>query len=305
MNPLRTLAALVLGSLLILNVQASFHDKASPNHLDAHRRLIHRVVPSAPSTGIVISGRSGQRCKQRESSSVATLTSSSTTWSSSSAYSPPPTSTWSSSSSYTPPPTSTRSSSLSWPSSKPQQTPASNANVFAANVATGLINVVSNCGDIGATKDITAVSGPNGDIDWLNCGINSDGWNPPDVKVSDLITVDLSWAVQQPGTPFSACSAYISKFEQYGGQFGIGGAGEQGLMQLTKDKCGNAPGGNCQDIDYNISTGASYFASSLSSNNGNVLLTIGEYNGWGKGLTFGAATAAASTSCCRCQNNLD
>ena len=27
----------------------------------------------------------------------------------------------------------------------------------------------------------------------------------------------------------------------------VGGAGEQGLMQLTKDKCGGAPGGNCKE----------------------------------------------------------
>lgn len=27
----------------------------------------------------------------------------------------------------------------------------------------------------------------------------------------------------------------------------VGGAGEQGLMQITKDKCGSAPGGNCKD----------------------------------------------------------
>lgn len=27
----------------------------------------------------------------------------------------------------------------------------------------------------------------------------------------------------------------------------VGGAGEQGLMQITKDKCGGAPGGNCMD----------------------------------------------------------
>lgn len=26
-----------------------------------------------------------------------------------------------------------------------------------------------------------------------------------------------------------------------------GGGGEQGLMQLTPDKCGGAPGGNCKD----------------------------------------------------------
>lgn len=28
----------------------------------------------------------------------------------------------------------------------------------------------------------------------------------------------------------------------------VGGNGEQGLMQLTVDKCGNSPGGNCQDV---------------------------------------------------------
>jgi len=27
----------------------------------------------------------------------------------------------------------------------------------------------------------------------------------------------------------------------------VGGAGEQGLMQITPDKCGGAPGGDCQD----------------------------------------------------------
>ena len=27
----------------------------------------------------------------------------------------------------------------------------------------------------------------------------------------------------------------------------VGGGGEQGLMQITKDKCGGAPGGNCKD----------------------------------------------------------
>jgi hypothetical protein len=27
----------------------------------------------------------------------------------------------------------------------------------------------------------------------------------------------------------------------------VGGGGEQGLMQITKDKCGGAPGGNCRE----------------------------------------------------------
>jgi len=27
----------------------------------------------------------------------------------------------------------------------------------------------------------------------------------------------------------------------------VGGGGEQGLMQITKEKCAGAPGGNCKD----------------------------------------------------------
>ena len=33
-------------------------------------------------------------------------------------------------------------------------------------------------------------------------------------------------------------------------------------------------------------TAAQYFSQSLASNNGNVLLTIGMYNGWHQGLTI-------------------
>ena len=85
----------------------------------------------------------------------------------------------------------------------------------------------------------------------------------------------------------------------------VGGAGEQGLMQLTKDKCSDAPSGNCKDPvsrgcvahphfilvlshvlqNYNIMTGAKYFSDTLNGNNGNLLLTIGGYNGWPRGLT--------------------
>ncbi|KAI5123701.1 hypothetical protein M0805_001727 [Coniferiporia weirii] len=309
MIPIRTLTALILGCLLTLNVHASLlHERSSGHHIDAHRRLVQHRAPSESIAKVRRSTDSSKRCKARTS----TATSTSTSLTSSSTYVAKSTSsTWT--------PTSS--------SSKPKETSSSNkgGSISGASAATGLINVVSTCGDIGATKDVTAVSGPNGDIDWLNCGVNSGGWQPPNVQVSDLVAVDLSWAVQQANTPFSACSDYISLFEQYGNQYGIppimlasfamqesscnpntvGGAGEQGLMQLTKDKCGDAPGGNCKDPDYNIRTGASYFSSSLASNNYNVLLTIGMYNGWTRGLTYDEATAAAYTSCCRCQNNLD
>lgn len=38
--------------------------------------------------------------------------------------------------------------------------------------------------------------------------------------------------------------------------------------------------------DYNIKTGAAYFASVLEQNCGDILLTIGEYNGWKHGMTY-------------------
>lgn len=149
-------------------------------------------------------------------------------------------------------------------------------------------------------------AGPNGSQDFLNCGINSaSGWNPPDVNVNNIIAKDLSQAVSESGSPFKACSKYISTIEKYANKYGVppiliasismqesscnaetvGGAGEQGLMQLTKDKCGKAPGGNCKDPDYNIHTGTAYFKSLLDANNGNIAIALGSYNGWYVGLT--------------------
>jgi len=192
------------------------------------------------------------------------------------------------------------------------------------SIIQGLIDVKSDCGPTGATKQITSKSGPNGAIDWLNCGVNDNGWNPPFVTVKDLINVDLTEALKQPDSPFHACADFLWAFNQYGNQFGIppillasiamqestcnpqtvGGAGEQGLMQITPDKCNNAPDGNCKDVNYNVMTGAKYFADTLALNNGNVLVTVGQYNGWAPGMTYGDATAMR-WSCCRCQNNLD
>jgi hypothetical protein len=151
-------------------------------------------------------------------------------------------------------------------------------------------------------------------------------FQPPFIRVSDVISKDLPTAVQDPNSPFKACSAYINFFVKYGNQYGsgssssrvygvmhadyiacvvpsimlasfalqessckpntIGGAGEQGLMQLTKDKCGGAPNGNCLDPDFNIRTGARYFSETLNSNGGDLLKSIGMYNGWTPGLTY-------------------
>jgi len=195
--------------------------------------------------------------------------------------------------------------------------------------STGLIRVKTNstCGGPRATKEVTALSGPNGNIDWLNCGFESDhGWQPPYISIEDIVTHSLSTAVTKPDSPFKECSQYIWIFEKYGSQYNIppillasfamqesscqpdivGGGGEQGLMQISGEKCVGAPNpGGCTDPEFNIRTATKYFADTLKNNNGDVLLSVGTYNGWHQGLTMKDAFAAASTTCCRCQNNGD
>ncbi len=84
-----------------------------------------------------------------------------------------------------------------------------------------------------------------------------------------------------------------------------GGNGEQGLMQITPDKCGGAPGGNCKDPWFNVDAGAKYFKNTLDQCGGSVLQAIGQYNGWQLGLTVQKATAAKYQGNCYAQNNLD
>ena len=113
----------------------------------------------------------------------------------------------------------------------------------------------------------TKTSGPNGSIDWLNCGINAGGWSPPFIHIENVITQSLSSALNSGSSPFKACAPYVWLFEKYGGQFNIppiilasfamqesscnpatvGGGGEQGLMQITREKCGGLSDQACRD----------------------------------------------------------
>ncbi|KAF5342973.1 hypothetical protein D9758_013672 [Tetrapyrgos nigripes] len=210
---------------------------------------------------------------------------------------------------------STKCKNRSIPSSSSGESTSANTSDNNNNQGNAQITTNVNIASLpagGGTWDITTTSGPNGDIDYLNQGIN-DG------------VVDLTQALSDPNSPFHACAPYVDMFYNYGRANGIppiilasfamqestcnpetvGGGGEQGLMQLTQEKCGNAPGGNCRDPDYNIRTGAEFFARTLNDKGGNVVLAIGSYNGWFQGMTYTQATAAAFSSCCRCQNNLD
>jgi hypothetical protein len=189
-----------------------------------------------------------------------------------------------------------------------------------------VINVKSTCGDIRASRTPSQFTGPNGHIDWINCGFESPGgWHPPHVTMQDIVTQSLSTALNSPSSPFKNCARFIHLFEKHGNANGIapimlasfamqesycnpdtvGGGGEQGMMQITSEKCKGAPNGNCRDPDFNIGTAAKFFARTLAESGGNVLLACGRYNGWHTGLTMDKAFAARWSACCRCQNNGD
>ncbi|KNZ54790.1 uncharacterized protein VP01_2854g2, partial [Puccinia sorghi] len=182
---------------------------------------------------------------------------------------------------------------------KPKSNQAKEKYLLAPTQAiSSILHATSACGGAQPTRTITKTSGPNGHELFLNCGINDGGWKPPHVTMSMVTRLSLD---QEPAkSTFAPCRKYRPLFEKYGKAFGIppiflaafamqesscrpdvvgdqGGA--FGLMQITKDKCGEAPGGNCSEPDYNIKMGAKTFATGLTEANGNVLLALGRYNG--------------------------
>ncbi|KAK7687176.1 hypothetical protein QCA50_009680 [Cerrena zonata] len=207
----------------------------------------------------------------------------------------------------------------------PKDTPKQENNSSPAPSVGGLLTIGSACGASGATDKVTATSGPNGNIDFFNCGVEGSGWNPPHVTVQDLKVKDLGEVLNDPNSPFKPCAPFIDMFYKYAAENGIppiliaatamqestcnphsvGGGGEQGLMQITKEKCGGAPGGNCQDPDFNIRVGAGFLANTIKNAGGNVIQAVAQYNGWFPGMNIGQATAARNSACCLCQNNLD
>ncbi|EJD52389.1 lysozyme-like protein [Auricularia subglabra TFB-10046 SS5] len=201
---------------------------------------------------------------------------------------------------------------------KPKQT--------ASNVA-GLIRTNWKCNgkSSGASPNVTVSSGPNGSQDWLNCGINGGGWTPPPVKLKDLVVVSLRDSLKDKNSPFHACGPYLNIFEKYAKRYGLepillasfamqesgckpetqGMGGEQGMMQITREKCKGRSDAACREPDYNIGTAAKFFSDTLKGDGGNIILSVGRYNGFHEGLTYKKATAARYTKCCRCMNNLD
>jgi len=68
--------------------------------------------------------------------------------------------------------------------------------------------------------DVKLTSGPNGSLDWLNCGIESGGWTPPHIAIDDLVYVNLADVAWKEGSPFKPCAPYISQFEAHAGENG-------------------------------------------------------------------------------------
>lgn len=142
------------------------------------------------------------------------------------------------------------------------------------------------------------------------------------MTIDRLAYVSLETAMAE-NSVWAPCKPYVALFEKWGAATGLppillasfamqestcnkdesgDSGGAFGLMQITKDKCEGRDTAGCNDPDFNIGTGAKYFASQLVAYNGNVLLALGQYNGWYQGLTYAGATAAAYTGCCECQN---
>jgi hypothetical protein len=75
----------------------------------------------------------------------------------------------------------------------------------------GLFSFVdSTCGKSGATEEVTKTSGPNGAMDWLNCGLNGNGWTPPNVQLKDVLVMSLDEALEDDNSPFHPCKPYLS-----------------------------------------------------------------------------------------------
>ncbi|GAA5994418.1 uncharacterized protein JCM10292_002054 [Rhodotorula paludigena] len=207
---------------------------------------------------------------------------------------------------------------------------ASSTATSTASAGEGLMLFTdSACGASGATDETSDAGGPNGAQAWLNCGLSKSkpdaGWTPPKISLSQIKTLTLEEALAK-GSIYEPCRDYGKLFEKYGEQHGVppillaafamqestcnpdargDNGGAYGLMQITEDKCGDAPAAGCADPEYNIKTATAYFAKVLEEHNNNLLLALGTYNGWYDGLTYSGAVAAKNTGCCNCQQNLD
>lgn len=111
--------------------------------------------------------------------------------------------------------TPTLSSSSSSAPQQPKETGKTISPITSGKDSLGGVGLFSfvdtQCGKSGATEDVTKTTGPNGAMDWLNCGLNDgSGWNPPNVKIKDILVMSLDEALEEIDSPFKACQPYLS-----------------------------------------------------------------------------------------------
>ncbi|KAK4053796.1 hypothetical protein OIV83_001452 [Microbotryomycetes sp. JL201] len=181
----------------------------------------------------------------------------------------------------------------------------------------GMFGVVDPiCGPSGAVEKSGPGVGPNGAQSWLNCGLSEQDkdapWTPPHIEISQLKYIELEEAVKLE--PFKACSQWVDLFNNVGketklppvflasiamtesscrGDAVAPGGASWGLMQITTDKCSDAPGGDCNNPEFNVKRGADYFNTVLKERGG-FLQALGAYNGWVESMTWNKATAIAA-----------
>ncbi|KAB8360678.1 hypothetical protein FH972_024415 [Carpinus fangiana] len=156
-------------------------------------------------------------------------------------------------------------------------------------------------GAVGATPDVEQGSGPNGSEEWLNTGVDGDGWAPPFLSQDDVVTISLDDFYANAGT---ACQQYDGNFQSAASSVGVRAeflafiamqesscdAGEggptPGLLQVA---CENYPDGSCDNksVQDNVNAGAQVLKNGLDNAGGNIIQALGEYNGWFTGLTQG------------------
>jgi hypothetical protein len=218
----------------------------------------------------------------------------------------------------TPTTTDTPTSTVDQPTSTESAAPSPSSNGATIEAFSDV------CGSPNGVADPAPTSGPNGDQNWLNCGVDSDqGWQPPPVTLQNMVYKDLATVLEQDGNVFSACKDYLHIFETMSSETGIptillasialqesgcrpdvtGGAGEIGMMQITGEKCPQGyPDASCYDAETNIRIGAEYMKKMIDQSNGNVVQAMGYYNGWRQGMTVFDANNYAI---CAQHNNLD
>jgi len=121
------------------------------------------------------------------------------------------------------------------------------------------------------------------------------------IKLEQLVFVPLADALKMKGNQFEPCTDLLSIFQEVSASCGVPdimlasiamqestcnpkaySAGSTGLFQLSSDLC--SPYDDCYDSKSNTEGGCNYIQTLLKQFDGNILESIGNYNGWFRGI---------------------